>query len=169
MPIRTKVYIAGDWEHDIKAINILYSWKNSEFWTFDFNDAHEYKQARDSSLNCSIKRSLKERLDRSKTFVLIAGEYTNKVTAGSCQYCRSNNSYLKYCVRGHSLDYRSYIEYECDEAAKSNMNIIVLYNSSFVHKEWCPDVLKERGYHIPMIKDLYWNYYVIKYYLNLFS
>lgn len=158
MVYRTKTYIAGDWEHDKNAIDKLYQWKNSDFWSIDFVDAHEYTQARDSSLNCSIKKSLKERLNRSKTFVLIVGEYTDKVTAGSCQYCPSNNSYGHYCMRYHSLDFKSYIKYECEEAVKADMKIIVLYNSSYVNKSFCPNILRDKGYHIPMIKNLGWDY-----------
>ena len=166
MPYRTRTYIAGDWDHDKEAIDKLYQWRNSKFWFFDFIDAHEYTQARDSSLNCSIKKSQKERLDRSKTFVLIVGEYTRKVTAGSCQYCTSNNSYLGYCVRGHRLDFRSYIEYECEEAIKADMNIIVLYNSNFIRKEWCPMVLREKGDHLPMLKNNEWDFKEIRKVLN---
>ena len=70
MAYRTKTYIAGDWTGDSDAIETLYKWKNSGYLNFDFVDAHSLTQARDSSLNCSIKRSLKERLDASKTFVL---------------------------------------------------------------------------------------------------
>ena len=41
-----------------------------------FVDAHELTQARDTSLPCSIKRFLRERLDASKTFVLVVGDKT---------------------------------------------------------------------------------------------
>lgn len=158
MPYRTKTYIAGDWEHDILAIDKLYQWKNNNNLNFDFIDAHEYKQSKDTSLHCTIKRSLKERLDRSKTFVLVVGAHTNKLAAGSCQYCPSYNSYLKYCVRSYSVDYKSYIQYECEEAVKVNMNIIVLYNGLSVNKSLCPDILKNKGEHISMYKYYSWNY-----------
>ena len=49
---------------------------------------------------------------------------TDTVTAGSCIYCGSYNSYTKACAKGHSIDYRSYIKYECDEALKA-------YNAKF--------------------------------------
>ena len=60
MHYRTKTYIAGDWTGDKTAIEQLYKWKNSDHWSFDFVDAHDLTQARDSSLNCSIKASLKK-------------------------------------------------------------------------------------------------------------
>ena len=168
MAYRTKTYIAGDWEHDNDAIDKLYQWKNDNILSFDFIDAHEYTQARDTSLNCSIKKSLKERLDRSKTFILVVGEFTNLVTAGSCRYCSSNNSTKRYCVRGHNLDFRSYIKYECEEALKANMSIIVLYNSNQVIRTWCPEILRNKGKHYPMKKSIGWDYQginlIIKYY-----
>lgn len=168
MAYRTKTYIAADWDHDKDAIDKLYQWKNSEFFSLDFVDAHEYTQARDTSLYCSIKRSLKERLDRSKTFVLIVGEYTNKVRAGSCQYCSFDNIYGNYCKKGYYLSYKSYIEYECEEAVKANMNIVVLYNSSWVNKNLCPEILRDKGYHLPMIKNFMWDYQSVKNVLNCY-
>ena len=67
---RTKTYIAGDWTGDSDAIEQLYKWNDSKYWSLHFIDAHDLTQAKDSSLNCSIKASLKTRLDASKTFVL---------------------------------------------------------------------------------------------------
>lgn len=70
---RTKTYVAGDWEHDKNAIDQLYKWNEDSRYGLSFSNAHDLTQARDSSLNCSIKRSLAERLNNSKTFVLIVG------------------------------------------------------------------------------------------------
>lgn len=58
MNYRTKTYIAADWDHDEDAVKELYKWNNSSRYGLTFSDAHELKQARDSSLNCSIKKSL---------------------------------------------------------------------------------------------------------------
>ena len=71
MAYRTKTYIAADWDHDKDAVDQIYKWKNGNGWSLDFHDAHELTQARDSSLPCSIKASLKSRMDVSKNFVLI--------------------------------------------------------------------------------------------------
>lgn len=92
MVYRTKTYIAGDWSGDGNAINKLYQWNSSKRWSLSFTNAHDLTQARDSSLNCTIKRSLKTRMDASKTFVLIVGDKTNSLTAGGCQHCGSYNS-----------------------------------------------------------------------------
>ena len=96
---------------------------------------------------------------------------TDTVTAGSCIYCGSYNSYTKACAKGHSIDYRSYIKYECDEALKAyndgNMKIIVLYNSCSVNKSRCPSALRNVGIHSPMGKvhsdgKCYYDYATVK-------
>ena len=166
MAYRTRTYIAADFDHDKDAVNTLYRWKEDGRLDFDFNDAHELTQSRDSSLQCSIKSSLKTRMDASKTFVLIVGNDTNSITKGSCQYCGSYNSWTCSCARGYNVDYRSYIKYECDKAIEAGINIIVLYKSTIVDKSKCPEAIRYRGYHVAMEYyyggQLCWNYYAVK-------
>lgn len=170
MAYRTKTYIAADWTGDKNAVDKLYEWNDSEYWSLSFTDAHELTQARDDSLNCSIKASLKTRLDSSKTFVLIVGVNTKTVRSGSCQYCDSYYSHTYSCARGHSVDYRSYIEYECDKAVEAyndgSMNIVVLYNAASVDKTKCPEAVKNIGTHAKMQKIVdgkrYWDYQSVK-------
>ena len=152
MTRRTKTYIAGDWDGDSGAIERLYEWKNSGHLTLDFNDAHSLTQARDGSLNCSIKRSLTERLNASKTIVLIVGINTKTVKSGGCQLCDSYNSWTKSCSKGHVVDYRSYIEYECEKAVRDDLRIVILYNAASVNKSKCPDSIKTFGTHTAMWK-----------------
>lgn len=166
MAYRTRTYIAGDWTGDRDAIEQLYKWNNG-YWSLSFTDAHELTQARDTSLNCSIKKSLKERMDVSHTFVLIVGNQTDAITAGGCQFCHSYNSWNSYCARGHSLDYRSYIKYECEIAIAAGIKIVVLYNSTTVNKNKCPASLRNVGVHVPMVfmgQDgrYYWDYETVK-------
>lgn len=167
MIYRTKTYIAADWTGDVDSIEQLRKWNDSNYWSLSFVDVHEVKQARDSSLNCSIKRSLKERMDVSKTFILIVGNNTKTVSSGACRYCQSYNSWGKYCARGYSVDEKSYIEYECLEAIKARIKIVVLYNSTIVNKDKCPDILQLFGTHVAMVYKgtdgkLYWNYNAVK-------
>lgn len=167
MAYRTRTYIAGDWTGDKEAIEQLYKWNEGDYWALSFTDAHELMQARDTSLNCSIKRSLKERMDSSKTFVLVVGNKTNDVTAGSCQFCGSYNSWGSYCARGYSIDYRSYIKYECDKAVEAGIKIVVLYNNTNINKNKCPESLRNIGKHVAMMFQggdgkIYWNYSEIK-------
>ena len=167
MPYRTKTYIAGDWTGDQNLISQLYQWNNSNHWALSFTDAHELTQARDTSLPCSIKRSLAERLDASKTFVLIVGEQTNRLTKGGCQYCGSYNSYTHACARGHWIDYRSFVQYECEKAKHDGLRIVVLYNYASVHRDKCPEILRDTGTHINGFYrgtdgKFYWDYSNIK-------
>lgn len=160
---RTKTYIAGAWDQDKDAIEQIYTWKKSKYWQLDFVDAHSVTQARDSSLNCSIKASLKARMDISKTFVLVVGSETCHVRAGGCQYCPSYDSTRVRCNRNHSVDYRSFIEYECEKAVEAGIRIVVLYNSTTINKRYCPDCLKEKGIHLPMKTMMGdWRYDAIK-------
>lgn len=166
MAYRTKTYIAADWSGDKGAVDQLHKWNESNFLSLSFTDAHELTQARDESLNCSIKKSLATRFDASKTFVLIVGKETKTVRSGSCQYCASYNSFNQMCARGYSVDYRSYIEYECDKAILDGLTIVVLYNSAKVDKSKCPDCIKDKGTHAAMwyCKDEknYWDYQSVK-------
>lgn len=163
---RTRTYIAGDWDHDSDAVNQLHKWNDSEHWSLSFTDAHDLMQARDTSNNCSIKASLKTRMDASARFVLIVGNSTDSVTAGGCQLCKSYDSYLKYCVRSRSVDYRSYIKFECDKAVEAGIKIIVLYKAAKVEIVKCPEAVRYRGIHVPMCyRDngkLYWDYNSVK-------
>ena len=68
---------------------------------------------------CSIKRSLRERLDASKTFVLVVGDKTKDLTKGGCRYCVSYSPYGA-CHRSGLVDHRGFIEYECEYAAAIN-------------------------------------------------
>lgn len=166
MANRTKTYIAADWDTDSIAVEQLHKWNDSKKWSLSFHDAHDLTQANDSSLNCSIKSSLAGRLNLSKTFVLIAGKNTRTVRSGSCQYCGSYNSYTKACAKGYSVDYRSYIEYECEKAVNDGLNIIVLYYAATVDKSKCPDVIKSYGIHRKICKyedgTYYWDYESVK-------
>ncbi len=165
MTYRTRTYIAGDWTGDKDAIEQLYKWKNSNYWSIDFTDAHALTQSYDTSLYCSIKSSLCERLNRSKTFILVVGDATTKVTKGNCVNCRNYvPSYLggPRCKNGNSLSMKSYIEYECDKAIRDGLKIIVLYNKTYVAKSLCPTQLKDIGIHVAMKKNVWgtisWDY-----------
>lgn len=166
MIYRTRTYIAGDWDHDWGAMEQLYKWNDSDHWGLSFPDAHELQQSRDTSLPCSIKKSLRMRMDHSKRFVLIVGDHTASVTKGSCQFCSSYNSHTFSCARGNSIDYRSYIKLECEMAANANIDIAVLYKSTIVTKSKCPEAVRYMGKHVPMIcyknGNYLWYYQTVK-------
>lgn len=68
MYYRTRTYIAADWSGDYDAVEQLHKWNSSRYWSLSFTDAHDLMQARDNSLNCSIKASLSKRLDAYAKF-----------------------------------------------------------------------------------------------------
>lgn len=167
MIYRTRTYVAGDWSGDAIAIKKLYEWNDSNYLNLSFTDAHLLTQARDDSLKCSIKKSLKERMNSSKTFILVVGEQTNKLTEGGCQLCQSYNSWCSYCAGGYSIDYRSYIKYECDKAVEAGIKLVILYNSTIIDKSKCPELVRNLGVHINMMYvgpdgNKRWNYKKIK-------
>ena len=164
MAYRTKTYIAGDWTGDKSAIEQLYKWKDSKYWSLSFVDAHDLQQAKDSSLNCTIKKSLGTRMDVSKAFVLIVGDNTTSLRAGRCSYFiyYSKSPYTR-CTLGYGLSEKSYIEYECDKAIRDGLKIVVLYNKTYNAKSLCPAALRDVGTHAPMKKrdasgNVVWDY-----------
>lgn len=166
MTRRTRTYIAGDWTGDNDAIEQLRKWNDSNHWSLHFTDAHDLHQSNDGSKNCSIKKNLGLRMDASKTFVLVVGSKTKSLTAGSCKHCSSYSGYWGTCNDGHSISLKSYIEYECDKAVRDGLNIIVLYNSTAVNRNLCPESVRNTGIHAPMQKwengTLYWDYSSVK-------
>ena len=163
---RTRTYIAADFDQDKDAVDKLHQWNDSDHWALSFTDAHDLQTSNDGSLYCSIKSSLKYRMDSSKRFVLIVGENTNAVTKGGCQYCSSYNSWTKSCARYHSVDYRSYIKFECDKAVEAKIKIIVLYKDIRIDKDKCPLAVRDLGYHTTMLyekdDEYYWDYNSVK-------
>ena len=145
---RTRTYVAGDWTGDENLIALLYHYNNSSYYKLSFTDAHDLMQANDTSLNCSIKKSLSQRMDHSKTFILIVGEKTSKLNAGSCFLCRKYSK-IYGCMTGQSVSNKSYIEYECDKAKRDGLRIVVIYNSTIVQRKKCPEILRYTGEHVP--------------------
>jgi hypothetical protein len=159
MYYRTKMYVAADWDNDIDAVNQLYKWNDSNRYAdLSFVNVHDFVQARDTSLYCSIKKSLSERMKMCKTFILIVGNKTNTITKGSCQYC---NCFDKCYYKGYT-NCDSYIEHECNLAIKSGLNIVVLYNSEKINRSLCPEQVRFIGIHSPMKQNGLYCYQNVK-------
>lgn len=156
---RTCTYIAGDWDSDVDAVNILKHWNESNHWGLSFKDVHDLTSSRDTSRACSIKVSLKARMDVSKSFVLIVGSNTSAIRKGSCEYCpdRIWNQWLgrMICSKGKTYDTSSFVEYECKKAIEAGIKIVVLYKSTSVNKSNCPSIIRNYGTHVAM---KHWNY-----------
>jgi hypothetical protein len=76
MPYRNKCYVCFDGDKDMQYYLLLQAWGANSKIDFDFYDAHELKQARDTSSEETIKRSLRERLNNSREFMVLVGEST---------------------------------------------------------------------------------------------
>lgn len=70
MGYRNKTYVAFASE-DIHLYRLMEAWRDNENIEFDFFDAHDLFQARDTSLRETIKRNLRERMKNAKQVVLI--------------------------------------------------------------------------------------------------
>lgn len=162
---RTKTYIAADWDNDKDVLEVFEDWKENNNLSFDYRDAHELIVSRDSSLKCSIKKSIREKIKASKKFVLIVGEKTKNLTNGSCHLCdKYIRLWKEICIKNYNVDFRSYIEYECEMAVKDDIEIVVLYKSDRIEKNYCPEILQDKGHHAPMYKKntTEWDYQIIK-------
>ena len=170
---RNKTYIAADWDEktgDKDAVDQLHKWNKSEYWGLDFHDAHDLTSSRDSSKSCTIKKSLDERLDNSKHFVLIVGEHTKSLRSGKCtESCDSWSTCSSSYGYGEAKKKYSYIEFECNGAKSRNEydgkpRVIVLYNSKTVDKTKCLDAVKGIALtHTAMKKsDGCWDYQSVK-------
>ena len=96
MTYRTKTYIAGDWTGDSAAIEQLYKWNKCDKWSLHFVDAHANRQCYDSSKPRTIKDNLRDRMRRSKVFVLVVGNGTASTRKGSCAYQICSNRQYYY-------------------------------------------------------------------------
>lgn len=70
MSYRNKTYVAFASE-DIGRYRLMQAWKANEHIDFDFFDAHDLYQARDTSKPETIKKSLRERLKNAKQVVYL--------------------------------------------------------------------------------------------------
>jgi MTH538 TIR-like domain (DUF1863) len=79
MAYRNKCYTCFDGDTDMHYYRLLTAWHANDNFDFSFYDAHELTQARDSSTEESIKRSLRERLNNSREFLLLIGNNTRNL------------------------------------------------------------------------------------------
>jgi hypothetical protein len=73
---RNQTYVCFDGDTDMRYYRLMCAWKQHEGINFNFYNAHELNSARDTSLEASIKRQLRERLKNSKVLVVLVGEKT---------------------------------------------------------------------------------------------
>lgn len=141
MPYRNKYYACFDGDSDINYYRLLTAWSANQDYEFNLYDAHALSQARDSSSEETIKRSLRERLRNSKALIVLVGENTK-------------NLY-------------KFVRWEIEVAISYNLSIIVvnLNGKRTLDDVLCPPILKtELAIHIPFKKEIIW--YAMKNWLS---
>lgn len=125
MAYRNKTYVAFDGDKDIKYYNLMKAWKQNDDTDFNFYDAHDINNAKDTSTEDTIKRKLRERMNNSKVFVLLVGESTK-------------NLY-------------KFVRWEIETALNLDLPIIAVnLNGSKKQDDKCPPILKnELAIYIP--------------------
>lgn len=121
MAYKNKTYVCFDGDNDIIYYRLMCAWKQNDNTNFNFYDAHDLNQSRDSSLEETIKANLRIRLDNSKVFVVLVGEKTRFLY--------------------------KFVRWEMEEAIKRNLPIIVvnLNNKREFDDINCPPILKNIG------------------------
>lgn len=75
MAYRNKVYVSMDADNDLHYYRLMQAWKQSDYTSFNFYDAHDLNTIYDKS-EASIKAGLQVRFKNTKVFVLLVGEHT---------------------------------------------------------------------------------------------
>jgi hypothetical protein len=126
MARRTRTYVAFDADTDIRMYYLMKAWKANDGIDFDFNNAHDLTTIREDSGEDAIKRSLRERMNNSKIFILLVGENT--------------------------MHLRKYVPYEIEIAQKANLPFIVvnLNGKRQIDRARCPrSVERALAIHVP--------------------
>ena len=113
-----------DADNDIRCYYLMKAWKQSDYSSFNFYDAHDINNIYDKS-EASIKAGLQERFRNTKVFVLLVGEHT------------------RYLYK--------YVRWEIEQAINRNIPCIVVNLNGMRHLDEtrCPALIKnELAIHI---------------------
>ena len=119
-------YACFDGDNDIHYYRLMQAWHKNEKFDFTFNNAHDITQARDTSTEETIKRSLRTRLKASDVFIVLVGKSTQ-------------NLY-------------KFVRWEIEVAIEMGLSIIVvnLDNKRSINTVLCPPILRnELAIHVP--------------------
>lgn len=72
-------YACFDGDNDIHYYRLMQAWHVNERFDFTFVNAHDITQARDTSSEETIKRSLRTRLNASDIFIVLIGNHTKNL------------------------------------------------------------------------------------------
>lgn len=134
MAYRNKFYACFDGDNDIQYYRLLTAWSANENHEFNLYDAHALSQARDSSSEETIKRSLRERLKNSKALIVIVGKNTRNLF--------------------------KFVRWEMEVALDYDMPIIVvnINNKRRLDDALCPPIIRdELAIHISFEQKIIWH------------
>ncbi len=141
MPYRNKVFVSFDGDADIHYYRLMCAWKQSDKTDFNFFNAHDITQARDSSTEETIKRSLSQRLANSRVFVCLVGEstrYLYKFVRWEMEQAL-NSGIPVICVNLNGK--RSMDENRCPPIIRNELAVHVSFNAAIIQYslEYWPD------------------------------
>lgn len=118
MAYRNKVYVSMDADNDLHYYYLMKAWKQNDYSSFNFYDAHDINNIYDKS-EASIKAGLQERFRNTKVFVLLVGEHT------------------RYLYR--------YVRWEIEQAIKREIPCIVvnLNGKRSLDQDLCPALMRD--------------------------
>lgn len=119
-------YTCFDGDNDIRYYRLMQAWHENENFDFTFVNAHDITQARDTSTEETIKRSLRTRLNSSDVLIVLVGDSTKNLF--------------------------KFVRWEIEVAIEKNMPIIVvnLNKKRYIDSELCPPILRNTlAIHIP--------------------
>ncbi|WP_433475015.1 TIR domain-containing protein [Spirillospora sp. CA-142024] len=126
MSYRNKTYVAFASE-DINYYRLMTAWRDNEHIDFNFLDAHDLAQARDTSLPETIRRSLRLRLANTKQAIIL-GSAKGKKKAG---------------------DGKSFLYYEVEVISKLDLPVIIanLDGDRFIDENFIPQRFIDDDYY----------------------
>jgi hypothetical protein len=137
MAYRNKTYVAFDGDEDMHYYRMMQAWAANSKIDFNFYNAHDLNAARDSSMEESIKRQLRERLKNSKVLIVLVG-------------AKIKNLY-------------KFVRWEIEQALNLGMPIIVvnLNGKRQIDEENCPPIIRDS-----LAVHISFNIAIIQYALN---
>jgi hypothetical protein len=119
-------YTCFDGDNDINYYRLMQAWHANDRFDFTFVNAHDITQARDTSMEETIKRSLRIRMNASDVLIVLIGESTR-------------NLY-------------KFVRWEIEVALEKNTPIIAvnLNGRRYMDDNLCPPILRnELAIHVP--------------------
>lgn len=148
MTYRNKTYVCFDADNDMRYFSLMKAWKGAKNTTFNFHNAHDLNNARDTSLEESIKRQLRIRLKNSKLFIVLIGNRTKfhtKFVKWEMEFALR----LDLPIIGANLNGSRKITSLCPPAIRDELAVFVPFNQKiieFAMNDWPDqhDELKEQ-------------------------